>query len=136
MTAKARLSVYLEPARLRELEAFARRRGASKSLVAEAAIAAFLEPVAADRYEAAMLRRLDHHGRAIERLERNLTILTELTALFVRQWLVVAPVIGEAGQAAAQARGRERYRGFMSALGRRLAKGGQFGVELDERPGG
>lgn len=136
MSAKSRLSVYLEPARLRQLEAFAAKHGRSKSLVAEAAIAAFLEPAAADRHEAAMLRRLDHHGRAIERLERNLTILTELTALFVRQWLVVAPVIGEAGQAAAQARGKERYRGFISALGRRLARDARLVAELEEQPGG
>lgn len=135
MSAKSRLSVYLEPARLRQLEEFAAKHGQSKSLVAEAAIAAFLEPAAADRYEAAMLRRLDHHGRAIERLERNLTILTELTALFVRQWLVVAPVIGEAGQAAAQARGRERYQGFVAALGRRLAREARFASDFADEVG-
>ena len=57
-------------------------------------------------------------------------ILTELTALFVRQWLVVAPVIGEAGQSAAQARGRERYQGFVAALGRRLARGAQLAKDI------
>lgn len=135
MSAKSRLSVYLEPDRLRQLEAFAAKHGRSKSLVAEAAIAAFLEPPAVERHEQALLRRLDHHGRSVERLERNLAILTELTALFVRQWLVVAPVIGEAGQAAAQARGRERFQGFMNVLGRRLASGARFSAELDEEPG-
>ena len=130
MTAKSRLSVYLEPARLRQLEAYAVKHAQSKSLVAEAAIAAFLEPPAVERQEAALLRRLDHQARTVERLERNLMILTELTALFVRQWVVVAPVIGEAGQSAAQARGRERYQGFVAALGRRLARGAQLAKDI------
>ena len=58
MSAKSRLSVYVEPARLRQLEAYARQTGQSKSLVAEAAIAAFLEPPAHERHEAALMRRL------------------------------------------------------------------------------
>jgi predicted transcriptional regulator len=136
VSAKSRLSVYLEPARLRQLEAFAKAHGQSKSLVAEAAIAAFLEPPLQERHEAALMRRLDQQSRTADRLARDLTILIELTALFVRQWLVVAPVIGEAGQAAAQARGRERYQGFISALGRRLAKGrrvtGEIAPDLDD----
>lgn len=132
MSVKSRLSVYVEPARLRQLEAFAKKHGQSKSLVAEAAIAAFLEPPVEERQEAALLRRLDQQSLAAERLERNLTILTELTALFVRQWLVVAPVIGEAGQAVAQARGRERYQGFVRALGRRLAKGAKLVDDLKD----
>lgn len=131
MSVKSRLSVYVEPARLRQLEAFAKKHGQSKSLVAEAAIAAFLEPPVEQRQEAALIRRLDQQSRAIERLARELTILIELTALFVRQWLVVAPVIGEAGQAVAQARGRDRYQGFVRALGRRLARGKPFASELD-----
>lgn len=131
MSAKSRLSVYVEPARLRQLEAYARQTGQSKSLVAEAAIAAFLEPPAHERHEAALMRRLDHQVHDAARLERNLMILTELTALFVRQWLVVAPVIGEAGQAAAQARGRERYQGFLAALGRRLARGAQLADDIE-----
>lgn len=131
MTAKARLSIYLEPQRLRELEAHARRHGTSKSLVAEAAIAAFLAPDLAETPGAALLRRLDHQARAAERLDRNLMILTELIGLFVRQWLVVAPTLPESAQAAAQARGKARYHGFMAALGRRLAKGRRLAADLD-----
>lgn len=134
MSAKSRLSVYLEPARLRRLEAFAAERGKSKSLVAEAAIAAFLEPPASERHEAALMRRLDQHGRASERLERDLTILTELTALFVRHWLALAPIVPPEAQPAAQARGRERYRTFLAALGRRLAKGGSLAGDIPPDP--
>jgi predicted transcriptional regulator len=59
---KARLSVYLEPDTLKALEALADRRGKSKSLVAEAAIASFVSPDASERQEAAITRRLDRTG--------------------------------------------------------------------------
>lgn len=132
MTSKSRLSVYLEPELLRELEAFARQRGKSKSLVAEAAIASFLSPDADERHEAAIARRLDQHARAVERLERNLGISIEMLALFVRSWLTTTPQVPDAQQAAARAKGQERFEGFVAALGRRLAKGASFSREISE----
>lgn len=133
---KARLSVYLEPDTLRELEAFAARRGKSKSLVAEAAIMSFLSPDAAERQEAAITRRLDQQNRIAERLERNLGIAIETLALFVRVWLTTTPALPDSAQAAAQAKGRERYEGFVAALGRRLSRGASFAreVSLDLQP--
>ncbi len=135
---KARLSVYLEPDTLKALEAFAERRGKSKSLVAEAAIASFVSPDAAERQEAAITRRLDQQNRAVERLERNLGISIEMMALFVRFWLTSTPALPEAAQAAAQAKGKERFEGFVAALGRRLARGASFTREVSvdvEHPG-
>jgi predicted transcriptional regulator len=130
MSAKSRLSVYLEPELLRELEVFAAQRAKSKSLVAEAAIASFLSPDAAERQEAAIARRLDQHTRAVERLERNLGIAIEMLALFVRFWLTTTPAVPDALQNAARAKGQERYEGFVAALGRRLAKGVSFSREV------
>lgn len=127
---KARLSVYLEPDTLKALEALADRRGKSKSLVAEAAIASFVSPDASERQEAAITRRLDQQNRATERLERNLGISIEMMALFVRFWLTTTPALPEAAQAAAQAKGKERYEGFVEALGRRLARGVSFTREI------
>lgn len=130
MSAKSRLSVYLEPELLRELEVFAAQRAKSKSLVAEAAIASFLSPDAAERQEAAIARRLDQHTRGVERLERNLGIAIEMLALFVRFWLTTTPAVPDAAQSAARAKGQERYAGFVAALGRRLAKGVSFSREV------
>lgn len=130
MSAKSRLSVYLEPALLRELEEFAAQRAKSKSLVAEAAIASFLSPDAAERQEAAITRRLDQQNRAAERLERNLGIAIEMLALFVRFWLTTTPAVPDTVRNAARAKGQERYEGFVAALGRRLAKGVSFTREV------
>ena len=81
---KERLSVYLDPHVMRSLIDYADRRGESKSLVAEAAIASFLSPDAAERQEATLARRLDRLARQMERLERDVGITVETLALFVR----------------------------------------------------
>jgi hypothetical protein len=41
----------------------------------------------------------------------------------VRFWLTVTPQLPADAQAAAQAKGKERFEGFVEALGRRLAQG-------------
>jgi hypothetical protein len=53
-----------------------------------------------------------------------------MLALFVRQWLIATPTISEAGQAAARAKGAERYAAFVEALGRRMASGKLFSREV------
>jgi len=120
---KERLSVYLDPQVMRSLIDYADRRGKSKSLIAEAAIASFLSPDAAERQEATFTRRLDRLSRHTERLERHVRISVEALALFVRFWLTATPTLPEHTQAAARAKGAERYSAFVEALGRRLSKG-------------
>jgi hypothetical protein len=65
-------------------------------------------------------------------LERHLTISNEALALFVRFWLTVTPPLPDTAQPAAQAKGRERYEGFVEALGRRLAKGQSLAQEVSQ----
>jgi len=120
---KVRLSVYLDPEIIARLTELAGRKNQPKSLVAEAAITSFLTPDDADQLEAALTRRLDFLTRQIERLERDLGIAVEALALFIRFWLIVTPSLPETAQAAAQAKGRERYDSFLETLGRRLSKG-------------
>lgn len=120
---KARLSVYLDPGMMTQLSQLADQKRQPKSLIAEAAITSFLTPDDADRREAAVARRLDRLTRQGERLERDLWIAAETLALFIRFWLTVTPPLPESAQAAAQAKGRERFESFLETLGRRLAKG-------------
>lgn len=65
---KQRLSVYLDPEIMALLAEYAARRDHSLSLVAEAAIASFLSPDAAERQEAATTKRLDRIDRRLARL--------------------------------------------------------------------
>jgi predicted transcriptional regulator len=135
---KEQFTVYLEPDLMKALTEYAERRRKPKSLVAEAAIASFLSPDASERQEATLARRLDRITRQMERLERDVGISVETISLFIRFWLMATPSLPEQSQAAARAKGAERYEGFVQALGRRLAKGPGFikEVTLDVRSPG
>lgn len=129
---KQRLSVYLEPEVMKALAAHAARRDQSRSLIAEAAIASFLSPDAAERQEAATTKRLDQLDRRMTRIERDLGISIEMLAVFVRFWLTTNPPLPEPAQAAARAQAGERYDAFVAALGRRLVKGPKLRQEISE----
>ena len=77
-----------------------------------------------------LARRLDRITRQIERLERHITISNEALAVFVRFWLTSTPPLPDTALAAAQIKGRERYEGFVEALGRRLARGRKLADEI------
>ena len=113
-----------------KLADYAARKRVPQALVVETALASHLSPDGADRLEAALARRLDRMTRQIERLERHVTISNEALALFVRFWLTSTPPLPDTAQAAAQAKGRERYDGFVEALGRRLARGKTLADEI------
>lgn len=132
MPSKSRLSVYLDPALMRALAVYADRRGQSRSLIAEAAIASFLSPDADEQREAAITKRIDRLDRRSARLERDVGIGVEMIAQFVRFWLSTTPSPPEAERAALRRQGGDRYDAFMEALGRRLAKGPRVSQEIVE----
>ena len=132
---KQRLSVYLDPAVMNRLAEHAARRDQSRSLIAEAAIESFLSPDAAERQEAAITKRLDQVDRRMTRIERDVGISVEMLAVFVRFWLATTPTLPEPAAQAARAKASERYEAFVSALGRRLAKGPKLRQEIAEDVG-
>ena len=127
-----RMNVYFPPQMLREIAELADRKKLSRSAIVEAAVASFLSPDGADRREAAFTRRLDRLSRQIQRMERDLGITAETLALFVRFWLTIIPPLPPEAQGAAQIKGRERFEGFVEALGRRLQKGQSFLREIPD----
>lgn len=129
---RTRMNVYFPPAMMREISDLADRKRISRSSVIEAAVASFLSPDDADRREAAFTRRLDRMSRQLLRLERDVGLTAETLALFVRYWLTITPPLPSEDQAAAQAKGRERFEGFIEMLGRRLQSGESFLKEIPE----
>src|SRR5580704_11359151 len=126
----------LPPGLAHKLADYAARKGAPQSLVVEAALASHLSPDGADRLEAALARRLDRMSRGIERLERHVDISNEALAVFVRFWLTSTPPLPDAALPAAQAKGRERYEGYIEVVGRRLARGRKLADEIVRDVGG
>ncbi|CAI9122420.1 CopG family transcriptional regulator [Brytella acorum] len=106
-----------------KLADYAVRKKVPQALIVETALASFLSPDGPERLEAALARRLDRMARQLERMERRVTISNESLAVFVRFWLTSTPPLPDAALAAAQSKGRERYDGFIEAVGRRLARG-------------
>ena len=135
MAVKQRLSVYLDAEMMARLEKLAAKERTAKSSIAEAAIISFLTADDADRWEAALTRRLDRLTRSVDRVERDLEFSVEALALYIRAWLTATPPLPEGVQAAAQAKGRERYESFIETLGRRLAKGKRLAQEVSEEIG-
>ncbi|OKO83776.1 CopG family transcriptional regulator [Bradyrhizobium sp. NAS96.2] len=127
-----RMNVYFPPELLKQISDLADRKNLSRSSIVEAAVASFLSPDGADRREAAFTRRLDRLSRQMQRLERDVGLTAETLALFIRFWLTVTPPLPNDAQAAAQLKGRERFEGFVEALGRRLQKGQSFLREIPE----
>lgn len=120
---KVQTKVFLARDLSLALDAAARRMKRSKSEIVQAAVAAYLSADGDEAVEAAVTRRLDRMTREIERLARDLTIANEAIALFVKAWLTATPSLAAGDQKAQNAKGQERYAGFLEALSRRLASG-------------
>lgn len=130
MPTRTRRNVYFDPALLKQVDALAMRRKVSASAIVEAATASFLSGDTTEKLEAAMSRRLDRLGRQIDTLDEDLAVLGETLSLFILIWLSSTPPLPENAQAAARAKGAERFEGFMQNLGKRLASGDRFLKEL------
>lgn len=132
---KVQTKVFLARDLSLALDAASRRMRRSKSEIVQAAVAAYLSQDGGGMSEAAVTRRLDRISRSIERLERDVTISNEAVALFVKAWLTATPSLSSVYQKAQNAKGQERYVGFLEALSRRLASGRLLrGEVLSENP--
>jgi hypothetical protein len=132
---KVQTKVFLARDLSLALDAASRRMRRSKSEIVQAAVAAYLSPDGDEMAEAAVTRRLDRMTREMERLARDLTISNEAIALFVKAWLTATPSLSGGDLRAQNAKGQERYVGFLEALSRRLASGrllsGEVGKEQE-----
>lgn len=130
-----RLNASLPVGLISRVTELADRKRVSRSSVVEAALESFLSPDTAQMQEAALTRRLDRLSRQVARIERDLGISAETLGLFVRFWLTVTPPVPTEEYAAAQAKGRERFDGFVTTLGRQLQSGRSFLREIPEDVG-
>lgn len=124
---KSRHTIWLSPGVAEQLAEFAIRRRVSRAEIVEAALASFLSPDGSERMEAAFSRRIDRVLRKLEELDHSVEVGNEALALFVRFWLTATPQVPDASASAAQAKGKERYDGFVQALARRLSGSERIG---------
>lgn len=117
---KSKHTFRLSPEVASQLAELAIRKRVSQADIVETALTSFLSPDGSERMEAAFSRRIDRVVRQMDNLEHAVEVGNEALALFVRFWLTASPPLPEAGSAAAQAKGKERYESFVRALARRL----------------
>jgi len=117
---KSKHTFRLSPEIAKQLAELAIRKRVSQAEIVETALTSFLSPDGSERMEAALGRRLDRIVRQVESLEHAVEVGNEALALFVRFWLTANPPQPDAGGAAAQAKGKDRYEGFVHTLARRL----------------
>ncbi len=119
---KIRQNLYLDREITDALEALAAGPGGNKSRLVNQALANWLARRASSQADDMFKVRLDRMSREQGRLARDLEVLLESFALFVRYQLIVTAPVPE-GDTAALALGRDRFEKFISQVGRQLASG-------------
>ena len=120
---KPRVGVYLSEQMAARLAEAAKRPGATKSGLVEAALDRFLGSDDDVGDTATVARRLTGLSRQLEQLDRNIRIANETVALHARFHLAVTPLLPAATQGAACALGAERFEEFAAQVGRRVDLG-------------
>ena len=113
----------------KRLKRLATTTGLSDSELVGAALAT-LEGVG--KVDAATAYRLDQLTCQLECLQRDQTILIEMLALFIRDYLSGAAADPEPRQETARALGRVRFEHFIEQLVRHFQKGNGFVREVEE----
>jgi hypothetical protein len=78
-----------------------------------------------------VLRRLDRLGRADERMQRDLELLSEAFAVFVRLWFAHTPSVPADAKPVARSTAESRYRQFVEHVVQQFSGGRRF---LDDLP--
>ncbi len=130
---KPRVGVYLSESMAARLAAAAKRPGATKSALVEAALDRFLGSDDDIGETATVARRLTGLSRQLEQLDRDLRIANETVALHARFHLTVTPLLPATAQGAACALGAERFEEFAAQVARRVDLGAPLIRETIDR---
>ncbi len=117
---KPRVGVYLSEHMAGRLAAAAKRPGATKSALVEAALARFLESERDADAAATVAHCLTLMSRQLERLDHDLRTVSETVALHARFHLAVTPMLPAEAQPGACALGTERFDEFATQVERRV----------------
>jgi hypothetical protein len=120
---KPRVGVYLSEGMAARLAEAAKRPGATKSAIVEAALDRFLGSGNDIGDTVGVAHHLAALSHQIEQLDRNLRIAKETVALHARFHLAVTPLLPTAAHGAACALGAQRFKEFATQVGRRVDLG-------------
>lgn len=119
---KVRQNLYIDRDVSDALERLAIGRYGNKSRLANDAIRDWLDRRGSKKIDDLLKLRLDRISRELDAARRDIDVLLESLALFVRYQLMVTAPLPEA-DAAGRAVGRERFEAFIAQVGRQVAGG-------------
>ena len=119
---KRRHQFYLDGELAEQLIALAAKPGSSKTAIMSDALQAYLDRRGAGELEERFKARLDRLSMQLGRIERDLQVVAESLALFVRYQLTVTGQLPEPDRAARLV-GQDRFHSFMQQVSRRIAAG-------------
>ena len=119
---KVRQNLYIDRDLSDALDALVIRRGGNKSRIVNEALKNWLARRASKEVDDLLKVRLDRISREVAAGRRDLEVVLEALALFVRYQLTVTAPLPEA-DAAALATGNQRFERFIAQLGRQIAGG-------------
>ncbi len=118
---KKRYTLYISRPLARRFDEVSLKSHGGKSALVEEALAATLRPPDVPTTDDQMVGRLDDLARASKTIERDVAIVTETLALFVRYFLTITPPLPLDEQEPARLLGHERFKVFVAQIGKQLA---------------
>jgi predicted transcriptional regulator len=119
---KVRQNLYIDRELSDALDALVLRRGGNKSRIVNEALRSWLTRRASKEVDDLLKVRLDRISRDVASARRDVEVVLEALALFVRYQLTVTAPLPEA-DSAALAVGNQRFERFIAQLGRQIAGG-------------
>jgi len=113
---KKRYSLYLTAPLARKFDLVAQQRHGSKSALFEEAMRTTLEPEPVFGPEESLARSLDDLKKTIGAMARDLAIVAETLALYVRYFLTMTPPLPQSEHQAAQLLGKQRFQVFVAQV--------------------
>ena len=118
---RQRHALYLSQAMTQKLQATAETHRVSKSAILERALQQYLTADESN-HTSTDLQSLQHEStrRSLRRLEHDLAVATELTATFVRYFLMITPPLPQSEHEAARALGQLRFDQVIEEITKRI----------------
>jgi HEAT repeat protein len=115
-----RHALYLSDAMTQHLQLVAEAHRLSKSEILERALRRYVTSETNDQSSDLINIQQEANARSLRRLERDLAIAVELTATFVRYFLMITPPLPEDAREAARALGQLRFEQVIESVANRL----------------
>ena len=115
-----RHALYLSEVMTQRLQIIAETNRVAKSVILERALKRYLADESGGPPAELLVLQQESNTRSFRRLERDLAIVNELIATFVRYFLTITPPLPESEHAAARALGQLRFEQVIEDIARRL----------------